>query len=443
MEVMVDIIELVKSAGVVGAGGAGFPTHVKLNCKADLVIANGAECEPLLRVDQILMQEEAQRIVRGLEAAMSVVNAKSGIIATKLHYHDSVEALKKAIRGKEHISLHLMKSYYPAGDEKSLIYDITGRVVPSAKLPLDVNCVVSNVATLTNIADALEGKPVIEKYLTIGGDVEAPVTLCAPIGIPLQELLVFAGFHGTKEDYALIVGGPCMGHLEENWEGPVTKTTGGILIFPRSHPIIVQRTMSMSHQIKLAQAVCCQCSQCTQLCPRNALGLNVQPHKVMRAIAYADASLIGDANGVLACSSCGLCTNYACNFGLSPSLMMTMFKEKLSKVGVRPYPESQIKPDEAIRLKRVPTNRLISRLGLSDFDVPAPLLQKKIKTKHVKIPLLMHIGKPAIPLVAVGDLVKCGDLIAGIPEKSLGANIHASISGKVVKVTDSSIEIKS
>lgn len=442
MEEMVDILERVRNAGIVGAGGAGFPTHVKLNCKTELVIANGAECEPLLRVDQTLMQEQAQKIVAGLEAAMSVVNAGTGIIATKEHYHEAVQALKNAIKNKKNIRLHLMKSYYPAGDEKSLIYDVTGRVVPSTKLPLDVNCVVLNIGTLTNIADALKDKPVIEKYLTIGGAVEKPVTLCAPIGMPIWELLKFAGFSGGKEKYAIIIGGPCMGHILEDWDEVVTKTTGGILIFPRSHPLIERQTRPLSRQIKLAQAVCCQCSQCTQLCPRNALGLHVQPHKVMRAVSYTDARLIADENGVLACSSCGLCTNYSCNFGLNPSLMMSRMKDMLAKAGVKPQAESAIKPDGGVLLKRVPTSRLIARMGLTEYDVPAPLLKKKVTASSVRIPLKMHIGKPSIPIVQEGDIVNRGDLIATIPENSLGAVVHASISGRITKVTEQSIEIK-
>ncbi len=437
-----NIVELVKSAGVVGAGGAGFPTHIKLDCKAAVVIANGAECEPLLRVDQTLMQVHADRIVSGMEAAMTAVGAKLGVIATKSHYHEAVQTLKRAIGDKKHTRLHLMKSYYPAGDEKSLIYDITERVVPSGKLPLDVNCVVVNVATLSNIADAMEGKPVTDKFVTIGGDVAKPVTLCVPIGAPIKPLLKLAGFEGSDQDYALIIGGPCMGHLEENWNAPVTKTTGGILVFKRSHPLIVQQTMPLERQAKLAQAVCCQCSQCTQLCPRNALGLNVQPHKVMRAAAMGDAKLIGDVNGLLACSSCGLCTNYACNFGLQPSAMMTEFKTKLLNAGVRPKPEERIVTDSALSLKRVPTSRLIARMGLSEYDVPAPLSHEQIQTKRVMIPLLMHAGKPAEPAVTVGDTVNRGDLIGTIPEKALGAAVHASISGTVVKIARGCIEIK-
>jgi Na+-translocating ferredoxin:NAD+ oxidoreductase RnfC subunit len=315
-------------------------------------------------------------------------------------------------------------------------------VVPSAKLPLDVNCVVLNVATLANIADALEGKPVVDKYLTIGGDVQNPVTRRVPIGTPVKSLLKLAGFNGSEQEYALVIGGPCMGRLEENWSTPVTKTMGGLLVFKRSHPLIVQMTMPLSRQVKLAQAVCCQCSQCTQLCPRNALGLNVQPHKVMRAAAMGDARLIGDINGLLACSSCGLCTHYACNFGLQPSAMMTEFKTKLMTAGVRPQTEEKIVIDSAMHLKRVPTGRLIARMGLSRFDVPAPLNDETLQVKRVSIPLQMHVGKPAETVVAVGDTVKRGDLIGKKPENALGAAVHASISGTVTKIAKGCIEIK-
>ena len=127
--------KLVRDAGVVGAGGAGFPTHVKLEAKAGLVIANGAECEPLLCTDQTLMRFMADRVVLGLEAAMRAVGATRGVIATKKHYHDAVQAISHALTGRDALSLFLMDSYYPAGDEKSLIHEVTGEVVRSAKLP--------------------------------------------------------------------------------------------------------------------------------------------------------------------------------------------------------------------------------------------------------------------------------------------------------------------
>lgn len=435
------IIDQVRQAGVVGAGGAGFPTHVKLNGKAEYVIANGAECEPLLRVDQLLMQLRADDVVRGMRLAMQATGASRGVIATKAHYGKAVEALKKALAGQDAVTLHLMDAYYPSGDEKSIIFEVTGRVVPSAKLPLDVGCVVVNVGTLANIADAAEGVPVTQKALTIGGDVPSPVTVTVPVGSSLREVAALSGFDGSPEEYAMIVGGPCMGRLENDWDAPVLKTTGGLLMLKRSHPLIQKRTLSLDRQLKLARAICCQCSHCTQLCPRNALGLGVSPHKAMRAFSTGNAELLGDPNALLACSSCGLCTNYACEMGLSPSVVMAAFKEALGKAGIRPVTEAEIAPDPFVALKRVPVKRLIARMGLSDFDTDAPPLETDYRPARVRLALRQHVGRPAVPVVSEGAGVRRGDVVAEIPEGVLGARVHASIDGRVTRVSDSMIEI--
>jgi Na+-translocating ferredoxin:NAD+ oxidoreductase RnfC subunit len=439
-----DIAELVKNAGVVGAGGAGFPTHVKLRAKCEIVIANGAECEPLLRADQSLMRTEADRVVAGLEAAASAVGAETAVIATKRHYTEAVAALTAAIGNRRHVRLHLMDSYYPAGDEKSLIYDITARVVPGALLPSDLGCVVVNVGTLVNIADALDGRPVTHRYVTVGGDVPKPVTLRVPIGTAASALLPYAGFTGTRDDYAMIAGGPCMGKPEENWDAPVTKTTAGILLFRRLHPVIIRRTVSRDRMMKLAKAVCCQCAQCTQLCPRNALGLNVNPHKVMRAAAAGDPRLLSasDVNGLLSCSGCGLCTNYACNFGLQPADIMTAFKDKLMGEGLRPAPEAAPRVDSALRLKRVPIGRLMARMGLSAFDAAVPLAAETVTVKRIRAPLRMGAGKAADPAVSAGDRVDFGGLLARAPENALGAAVHSGLAGRVAAVTDAYMEVE-
>ncbi len=436
-----NIVEQVRMAGVVGAGGAGFPTHVKLNARAEVVIANGAECEPLLRVDQLLMKHRASLVVEGMNLAMEATGAKRGVIATKAHYHDAVEALKQCIANQPHISLHLMESYYPSGDEKSMIFEVTGKVVPSAKLPLDVGCVVCNVATLANIAKASSGEAVVEKDVAIGGDVPTPMTLTVPVGTSIQTCLSIAGVKASTKTHTLIVGGPCMGKLEENWDAPITKTTGGLLLLSNQHPLILKRTMPLERQRKLAQAVCCQCNQCTVMCPRNALGLHVQPHKAMRALTTGKGALLGNMKSVLACSSCGLCTNYACNMGLSPSEMMASLKMEMGKQGIRPTPEENIVPSPFVALKRVPVKRLVARMGLTSFDVPAPYVPLKVNPSKVQLLLRQHVGKPSVPTVSVGDWVTCGDLIADIPEKSLGATLHASISGKVTAINDQMIEI--
>ncbi|MGE5707311.1 MAG: electron transport complex protein RnfC, partial [Bacteroidota bacterium] len=161
------ILEKIKAAGVVGAGGAGFPTHVKLAAQAQVVIANGAECEPLLRSDQQLMKRYPDVIVRGLKAAMEATGAKEGVIGLKAKYKDAVKALSHAIEKEKNIRLLLLDPVYPAGDEVVLTYEATGSVVPEGGLPLDVGAVVINVNTLLNVAYSLEDKPVTHRYVTV------------------------------------------------------------------------------------------------------------------------------------------------------------------------------------------------------------------------------------------------------------------------------------
>ncbi|MBR1409018.1 MAG: 4Fe-4S dicluster domain-containing protein [Clostridia bacterium] len=436
-----NIVDKVRAAGVVGAGGAGFPAHVKLSGHAEVVIANGAECEPLLRCDQLLMEREAQRVAAGLRLAMEATGAERGVIATKAHYEGAVQALQRALAGESRITLHLMDSYYPSGDEKSIIYEVTGKTVPTGKLPLDAGCVVSNVMSLAQIADACEGRPVIHRDVTVGGEVPHPVTLSVAIGTPMSEVIARSGFDGNREEYALIVGGPCMGRLEDDWNAPVTKTTGGLLIFPKSHLLIRRRTQKPERMLRLMRAVCCQCSQCTQLCPRNAMGLRVTPHKAMRAMVTGNGLMLGDPQWVLACSSCGVCTNYACPMGLRPSDVMALYKQELARMGVKPQPEAEIRPDPFLAQKRVPVSRLIARMGLTRYDVPAPYAAEPVRPKKVLIPLRQHVGKAAEATVHVGDTVRAGDLIGRLPAKALSARVHASIDGRVTRADETAIEI--
>lgn len=434
-----DVLEAIRNAGVVGAGGAGFPTHVKLNVNAQRVIVNGAECEPLLRVDQLSMQREADKLVRGLELAMEVAHAPEGVIATKTHYEDAVNALGRAIAGKPALRLHLMESYYPSGDEKNVIFEVTGTVIPTGKLPIDAGCVVINVGTALGIADAVNGVPVTDKSITLCGDVPEPMTVTVPIGTSVREVLKLCGFMGDEREYGLIVGGPCMGATLDNWDEPVTKTTGGLLPLKRSHMLMRRRALTVEQQARLARAICCQCNRCTQLCPRHAMGLPVEPHKAMRAISTGNASLLGNAAGVLACSSCGLCTNFACEMGLTPSVVMTMLKQELGKAGVRPVPETDIHPEEWVTLKEIPVTRLIARMNLTAFDRPAPYSDRTVKPRSVQMNLRQHVGKPSEPTVKVGERVTRGQMIARIPENSLGAALHASINGTVTSVSEQSI----
>ncbi len=432
-----DVKEMVMNAGILGAGGAGFPTHVKINCQAGAVIVNGAECEPLLRVDQQVMELYAAEVVEGLRLVMEQTGAKEGVIALKKHYEGAVKALGAAIEPFGQLRLHLLREYYPAGDEQQIVYEVTGRVVPTGGLPLDVGAVVCNASTLLNVADAAAGKKVVEKYVTVGGAVRTPRTFKVPVGISCRELLEAAG--GTDGPCRYIIGGPCMGRVTDDPDVPVTKTTGGFLAFPVDHPLWKLREETLNMQ--LIRSVCCQCSMCTQMCPRNALGLNVQPHKAMRTIAQG-TDLLGDANGGFSCCNCGVCTYYACNFGLKPSQAMQQMKAMLAQKGVKPRKEVYTRADRSIDDKKLPVKRLIARMGLERYDVDAPLSEKLLPTGQVRIMLRMGVGAPSVPVVGVGDKVRKNTLVADIAPGKLGVKMHASISGTVTAVTDSYIEIR-
>ena len=434
-------LDQVREAGVVGAGGAGFPTHVKLDTKVEYLIANGAECEPLLRSDRRIMEKNACGIVRAMKAIAGQTGADKLVIATKSHYESAVAALKKAVEGTN-IILHLMKSTYPSGDEQTLVYDVTGRVVPVGGIPLDVKTVVSNVATLVNIAGALDGKPVTEKTITVSGAVKNSVTLEVPIGTPIDALIEAAGGFesGNADDYEVILGGPLMGFTAASLKDPVTKLTGGILPLPRGHKLLLYKNADMKRQLKLAKAVCCQCSFCTQLCPRAALGLGVAPHKAMRTLSAQRVNLLGNHNSLFACCECGICTYYACNFGLSPSMVMGNFKKALAEKGIKPRKEHAGPVDPGLAVKKIPQKRLLARLSLSKYDRDAPLVPFSVKVPELCIPLKMHIGAPCKAAVEKGAVVVKGTVI-GIPQ-GLGALIHAPLNGRVADITPDAVILR-
>jgi len=436
-------LERIKDAGVVGAGGAGFPTHTKLDNKADVVIANGTECEPLLRVDQQVMEYYADQIIEGLRIAMKISNARNGIICLKSKYYKAIEKIKDSIdsSNNKNISLHLIGNYYPAGDEQQLIYEVTGKVVPLGGLPLDVGAIVCNVSTLLNVANAAKGIPVITKFITITGEVQHPITLNVPVGTPIKRLIEIAGGLKDHSDYSVILGGPAMGKVETDLNIPVTKTLGGIIVLPSSHRVIKKKTSTFERDYKLAKSVCCQCNYCTQLCPRNALGLGVEPHKVMRAVGYGEPAVLGDVNNVFGCCDCGLCTYYACSMDLTPGKMVTNIKTGLLNKGIRPNKQVPFEVSDSRIHKLVPVKRFLERLGLGKYDLPAPICLDPIEVTKVRIALKQHAGIAATPRVKCGDFVNKGDLIGSIDEGKLGANIHASINGKITQISEQYIEI--
>ena len=433
------VLAIIKAAGIVGAGGAGFPAHVKLASAADTIVVNGAECEPLLRVDQQLMEQLADKMVVGLMAAIEVTGAQEGLIALKSKYKQAISALETQIVGKP-IKIKILGDFYPAGDEHVTVHEATGRLVPQGGIPLKVNCIVINVETLVNIAQALEGKPVTHTFVTITGEVPEPMTIKLPVGTSVREALALAG-RNDLTGMAVIDGGPMMGKFVNDFEQPITKTTKGLIVLPQSHSLVRKRVMPLERIMKQAKTACMQCRYCTDLCPRYLLGHRLEPHKIMQAVRYLNVT--DDVMKMaFACSECGICEQYACIMGLSPREVNAFLKKELGKAGVKP---DAAPPSQALHSmqpgRKIPVKRLIARLGLGRYDRYAPLKMDDYAVKAVQIMLKQHVGAPSQPLVREGQYVRQGELIATTADKALGANIHASIDGVVTTVSDTMIAI--
>ena len=429
-----DLVRKVWEAGVVGAGGAGFPTWKKIDARVDTVIANGAECEPLLRNDQNLMAARAGDVVRGMELVISSMQAKEGIIGLKKKYVKAIAAFRNELKGMKHIRLHLLESVYPAGDEFVLVYEVTGKLVPEQGIPLDVGVVVSNVETFANIAAADKGKSVTSRFVTVTGAVREPKTVITPIGMSLAELIDVAG--GTHlEDFLLIIGGPMMGTVEKDLTAPVTKTTTSIIVLPPDNPTAVRKTRPLAIDLNITKALCCQCIYCTMICPRAMLGHNLKPHIIMRSINLGLPSPVTNVTTAALCCNCDLCGVYSCPMNIAVGRINAQITDTMAEMGWKPAPRTEeLSPHPMREYRLVPVSRLTRRLGLSEYDRDAPLDTKKLTTGRVRIPLKQHIGGAAEPIVKKGDTVKEGQLIGDIEWGTMGARVHASISGVVARV---------
>ena len=438
-----NLVEIVKSAGIVGAGGATFPTHVKIDAKVEIVVVNAAECEPLLRVDQQLMAIRALDMLKALKAVMDQTDAKVGIIGLKKKYHDAIDSLNLCLPDFPNIKLHLMNNFYPAGDEQTLVYDATGRIVPEGGIPLNVGTLVINVETLLNIYDIMEEEiPVIDKYITLTGFVKNKITTKVPLGITVREALDLAG-GVTIPDFVIINGGPMMGKIVDI-DSFITKGTKGLIILPKDHPLILSKTRSFKESMKMAAMACMQCSLCTEVCPRHALGHNLAPHKLMRVAAYGSTlDMSTQATNAFLCCECGLC-QYACVMDLQPWKINQALKREMGSRGIKnPHHNHPQQADPFKEDKKYSGYRLVARLGIKEHDVAAPMVDCNQTYNKVNIALSQHIGAPAQAVVHVGDYVERGQLVGEIPEGKLSARVFASISGSVTAIDNGIITIRS
>lgn len=432
--------EKIFSAGIVGAGGAGFPAHIKANSKVEFVLANGAECEPLIHKDYELMLHFPKEILQGFDLLLESTSAKKGYFGIKEKNVKVISAISKHLNGKTELTK--LGDFYPSGDEFELVYEATGRLIPPAGIPLDIGCVVNNVETLYNIAIAEKDIPVTKKFICVAGAVKKPSSFFVPVGTSFKDVIEFAG--GTKvKEFGLFVGGVMMGQLTFDLNDVVTKTTAGLIVLPKDHYLIKRKNQPEQNWHRIGKSACDQCSYCTELCPRYLLGYQVEPHKVMRSLGFTKTgSAVWNQMAELCCS-CGLCTLYACPEDLYPKEACDKAKVEMHEAGIKFIQQKEVKVHPIKEGRRVPLKQLIMKLNLLDYDVEAPFNLKNIAISKVRIPLQQHIGKPAQSIVKIGESVEEGQMIGKISDGELGANIHASINGKVKEVTEQFISIES
>lgn len=290
-----EIIDRIKEAGIVGMGGAGFPTFIKLSPKnpeqIDRIIVNCAECEPYLTSDYRRMLEEPEKLVKGLKVSLSLFPKAEGILAVEDNKKDCVEILEKLIKDDSRITVKALRTKYPQGAERQLIFATTGRKINSSMLPADVGCIVNNVDTVVAINNAVyEGRPLMERIVTVTGDaVKEPCNFKVRIGTNYHELIDEAG--GFKEEPAKIVsGGPMMGFAIFDLDVPTTKTASALLCLTKDDVSTMEPT------------ACIKCGRCVEVCPGRVL-----PSKLMVAAIHGDEETFLKLNG-MECCECGCCS---------------------------------------------------------------------------------------------------------------------------------------
>jgi len=293
-----ELYQRILDAGIVGLGGASFPTHVKYTSTmvkpADLIIINGAECEPYLTIDHRFMFEKGEELLNGLRILMKIAGAKKGIIGIETNKPDAIENMRKMASHDGNIDVVGVKTKYPQGAEKQLIYTTTRRKVPAGGLPIDIGVVMNNVGTAVAVSEAVsKGIPLIERGVTITGEgINQPKNVLVRIGTPVSELIHFAG--GYKgEPGKVVAGGPMTGPALTTTETPIMKGTSGILVLPKP-----------DKQPRPTKP-CINCNQCVEVCP-----MALEPNflvKLCEAKKYDDAV---DMN-LLSCIECGACA-YIC-----------------------------------------------------------------------------------------------------------------------------------
>ena len=439
---MADLKQLLKDNGVVGAGGAGFPSYCKLAEGADTLLINAVECEPLLYTSYTLMQERIRDIVVGMRAVMEYGKIARGLLAVKdyrakkLGYADGQELAPG-------VFIKYIPNVYPMGDEINLIYTATGRVVPPGQLPITRGVIVFNTETIYNIGLVVQfNQPVTKTYLTISGDTPKAYCVKVPVGMKISEVLKIMNVN-VPDTHVVIDGGPSMGTVVNLATDVVKKPCSGLLILPKTIPAVANKLRTKEDNFRRASSVCCQCNRCTDMCPRHLLGYPLEPHKMVRSTlsaAMADPELIKTAT---MCCGCDICSTLACCQEISPMQIIKEYKGILAKNRMKYMadPNEQFTPSPDREARMVSAGKWKEMLGVAKYDKFPPIyVEEKLKATEVYVPMSQHIGAPAVPIVAVGDLVEENQMIAKAAE-GLSVPHFAPITGRVTYVDAKTIVI--
>lgn len=293
-----EIIEIVKNAGISGMGGAAFPTYAKISSaigKAKDIVVNCAECEPYITANHRLMLEEPERIIGGTEILLKALGLEKAILAVEDNKKDAAEVLREMTAGDSRFEVVVLKTKYPQGDERQLIYAIKGIELPAGKLPADVGCVIFNAETCAAVHTAFTtGMPLVSRIVTVDGDaINEPKNIRVPLGTSYEDVFEFCG--GVKENVSrIITGGPMMGSSQWDYNAVVMKNTSAILVLSDED----------NHNV-LENAACIHCGKCVSVCP-----MHLMPN-YLAAFSKADNTEMCEKFGIMSCVECGCCT-YTC-----------------------------------------------------------------------------------------------------------------------------------
>ena len=433
---------IMQKNGVVGAGGAGFPSYGKLTDGAELLLINAIECEPLMYTDFVLVKEKLDEIIEGARAIMDFAHIPNAILAIKAYRAHSLGLEDEQVLA-EGIKIKTVPNIYPMGDEINLVYQTTKHLIKPGNLPITQGVIVYNAETVYNTGMAIhEDRPVLEKWLTIAGDIPEAFVVRVPIGMRISDVLKEMKIT-VPEHYVMFDGGPSMGTIKNPASDVVVKTTNALIILPDRIPAVVNKQRSVEENLRLAASVCCQCTRCTDMCPRHLLGYPIEPHKMVRATLSAAQETPELIKNASLCCSCDVCGTFACCQGISPMQVIKEYKKILAqnKIKFVAGPEDEFKPHPDRDYRQLTSGKWKEMLGVARYDKHPTYIPEPLKASKVEIRMSQHIGAPSVPCVTVGDEVTLGQMIA-TAGNGLSVPQYATIAGRVVRADEQKIVIE-